>query len=415
MPDRSTAPALQHTLELTLPPFNLFLDRPGLEGILVPSDRQQVVRVEILLRGGTIEEPATGISGFTCGMLDKGTTHRSAAEVAATLDFYSAHLSVMAGSDFVNVTLFCLTRNLKNVLPLLFEILASPAFDEDEFRISRDIYLQNLSVNLEKNSYVAGKNLRKLVYGDHPYGRHVSAEDASAVTTGQLRKFFTDAFKPWKVFISGCIEPADLDTIRQQLPLAGPVLTTGLQVPVFGGPSNIRTEKADAVQCSIRMGKPCIDRTAADYPALLLANHLLGGFFGSRLMKNIREEKGLTYGIHSSMQHMQFGGMLSIGADVNKDKLEPAMEAIREELLGMDNLTQEELTTARNHLIGSFQNDLNTIFAGADRIMTIRVNDLSPDHYGTLVRSLDRLSTEQVRDAAVNYFSPDSFAIAVAG
>ena len=415
MPDRSTAPALQHTLELTLPPSTVFLDRPGLEGLLIPSDRQQVVNLEIVFKAGAIHEPAIGVSGFTIGMLDKGTTDRSAAEVAALLDFYSAHLNLQAGNDLCTLSLYCLTRNFKYILPLLSEILTSPSFDEEEFRVVRDIYVQNLSVNMEKNSYVAGLNIRKLVYGDHTYGRNVSAADAALVTTGQLREFFKSYFRPWKVFVAGAVESADLETLAGMLPQAGPSLVGELPRPVFAGPASLHIEKDGAVQCSLRMGKPCPDRSAPDYPALLMANHILGGYFGSRLMKNIREEKGLTYGIHASLQHLMHGGMLVIGADVNKEKLEPALDAIRNELAGMTEIPEQELAIARNHFIGSMQNDLNTIFACAERIRTIRLNDLPPDHYSSLIRAVDELTPKTIADAAARYFVPDSFAVAIAG
>ncbi|MFM7194798.1 MAG: M16 family metallopeptidase [Bacteroidota bacterium] len=415
MPDRSTAPALQHTLELTLPPSSVFLNRPELEGLLIPSDRQQVVNLELVFKAGTIHEPATGVSGFAVGMLDKGTTGKSAAEVAGLLDFYSAHLNLQAGNDFCTLSLYCLTRNFKFILPLLSEILTSPSFDEEEFRVVRDIYVQNLSVNMEKNSYVAGLNIRKLVYGDHTYGQHVTREHAEAVTTGQLREFFNGYFRPWKVFVAGAVEPADLETLMAMLPQVGPAREGELPKPIFAGPTSLHTEKEGAVQCSIRMGKPCIDRSASDYPALLMANHILGGYFGSRLMRNIREEKGLTYGIYSSMQHLMYGGMLVIGADVNKEKLEPALEAIRLELAGMSEIPEQELAIARNHFIGSLQNDLNTIFAGAERIRTIRLNNLPPDYYSTLIQSIDKLSAKSIADAAARYFTPDSFAVAIAG
>lgn len=415
MPDRSAAPALQHTLDLTLPSFSVFLDRPGLEGLLIPSDRQQVVNLEMVFRAGAINERAIGVSGFTAGMLDKGTTGKSAAEVAALLDFYSAHLNLQAGNDFCTLSLYCLTRNLKYILPLLSEILTSPSFDEEEFRVVRDIYVQNLSVNMEKNSYVAGLNIRKLVYGDHTYGRNVSKENAEAVTTNQLREFFKSYVRPWKVFVAGSVEAADMETLAAMLPEVGPPHEGELPGPVFAGPANLHTEKDGAVQCSIRMGKPCPDRSASDYAALLMANHILGGYFGSRLMKNIREEKGLTYGIYSSMQHLMQGGMLGIGADVNKEKLEPALEAIRQELAGMTDIPGQELAVARNHFIGSMQNDLNTIFACADRIRTIRLNNLPPDYYSTLIQSVDKLTTKDIADAAARYFTPDSFAVAIAG
>ena len=132
-------------------------------------------------------------------------------------------------------------------------------------------------------------------------------------------------------------------------------------------------------------------------------------------MKNIREEKGLTYGIHASIQHLMQGSMQGISADVNKEKLEPALEAIRQELAGMREVSADELSTARRHFIGSMQNDLNTIFAGAEYIRTIRLNGLPEDYYSGLIQSLDKLTPDEISASAGHYMDPDSFAIAVAG
>ena len=176
-----------------------------------------------------------------------------------------------------------------------------------------------------------------------------------------------------------------------------------------------RIERNESVQCSIRMGKPGISRTDNDYPAYLLTNHLLGGFFGSRLMKNIREEKGLTYGIYSGVQHLQQATMQTIGADVNKENLEAAMEAIRLELTALTDLSNEELMTAKNHFIGSMQNDVNTIFAAADKIKTLQLNQLSPSYYQELILSLDKLTIADIKKAAEIHFQPRDFSVAIAG
>ena len=170
MLDRSAAPPLKHTLHFELPGYDRFLESNGLTGILIPSDKQEVVRIEFFFRAGKIYEPSALVAHFTTTMLEKGTRKHSAEAISAILDFYSAHLELSAGYDYTNVGLVCLTQNLNKVLPLLLEMLREPSFDESELRISKEIFAQNLQINLEKNSFVAGQHIRKLIFGNHPYG-----------------------------------------------------------------------------------------------------------------------------------------------------------------------------------------------------------------------------------------------------
>jgi predicted Zn-dependent peptidase len=413
MPDRRVAPPLRHTLNFELPKPEQFTQRDGMTGWVVRSDDQPVLRLEVLFGAGKIAETKEAVSTFTASMLEKGTLNRKAEEISRTLDHYSAHLEISPGMDFTTVGLYCLTRNLNEVLPLFMEIISEPSFDEEEFRIFREMFLQNLEISREKNSYLAGQAIRELVFGKHPYGTTVSKRNVEALTTEDLKVFFKNNYAPQSVFVAGSISDLQLRMLSDGLK-TGRTITHELS-PTDYTPGEGRIEKKDSVQSSIRMGKPCISRTEPDYPAFLLANHILGGYFGSRLMKNIREEKGLTYGIYSGVQHMQLASMLTIGADVNKENLDAAISAIQDELNALVNIDADELNTARNHFIGSLQNDVNTIFAATDKIRTLYLNNLPADYYRDLILKLDGMSLEDIKKAAEKYFRPQDFSVAIAG
>lgn len=413
MPDRRVAPPLQHTLHFQLPQPEQFMEKEGLNGWLVASDLQPIVRIEVYFRAGKIAEQKEAVSNFTAMMLEKGTKHHTAEQIAARLDYYSAHLEISPGMDVASIGLYSLTRNLKHVLPLYLELLQEPSFNEDELRLSKEIFTQNLRVNQEKNAYLAGQAIRGLVFGNHPYGTTVGEKDIDIISGNLLQDFFSAHYQPFSVFVAGSISSEDLRTLTEGLPPGTSVTKSPGKPTILHGEKRI--EKKDAVQSSIRMGKSGLLRTDPDFPAFLLTNHILGGYFGSRLMKNIREEKGLTYGIYSGIQHMQQAVFQTIGADVNKENLETALEAIREELKNLDHLTAEELDTARKHFIGSMQNDVNTIFAAADKLKTISLNQLPADFYQTIIHRIDKLETEDIKKAAERYFQPQDFSVAVAG
>jgi predicted Zn-dependent peptidase len=181
-------------------------------------------------------------------------------------------------------------------------------------------------------------------------------------------------------------------------------------------PTRLILEKDQSVQSSIRMGNRSIVRSHPDYVKAVFVGHVLGGYFGSRLMKNIREEKGLTYGIYASLHPLRHGSYLVIGADVNKENVNLTFDEIRKELkrLREETISGDELETARNHFIGSLQSEMTTPFAHADKLKTIYQFGLPADYYHRMILALEQITPAHVIETSANYFHEDKlFEIAV--
>ena len=420
MLDRTMPPALRHTLDFHLPEPVRFATSAAPECLLIPSDLHSVLRLDFVFPAGKITEQHSGVSYFTGVMLEKGTRHRSAQAVSEHLDYYSAHVDVSTGQDRVIVSLYCLSANLGQVLPLVLEMLTEPAFPADELQLAASIYSDDLRVNQEKTSWLASNRIRELVFDHHPYGRSASLDDVQALQREWLEEHFRSHYMPSHVMIAGNGQEADLRTLEDFLcrnfPGPGRTINGASAAPQpFVVRPQERQERANAVQCSIRFGRQGIDRRSEDYPALLMADHILGGFFGSRLMKNIREEKGLTYGIYSSVQQLEHASIITIGAEVNKENVELALREIRTEMTGMHSISDGELSTARHHFIGSLQNDVATIFASSEKIRFLRINRLPDTYFADLIGAIDRLPTEEVEAAAARYFNPETFSVTISG
>ncbi|HYC86051.1 MAG TPA: insulinase family protein, partial [Chryseosolibacter sp.] len=169
--------------------------------------------------------------------------------------------------------------------------------------------------------------------------------------------------------------------------------------------------KEGSVQASIRTGRRFIMRNHPDYHVSVFVAHVLGGYFGSRLMKNIREEKGLTYGIYASIQPLQHAGFLVIGADVNRENVDVTLDEIRKELrsLRTEAIPQAELETAKNHFIGTLQAEITTPFAHADKIKTIILSQLSTDFYQKMIAEVSEINPARIMEITDRYFHEDSF------
>lgn len=413
MLDRTLAPAFNRSVSFDLiDPGYLKLNN-GVEVYYIPGGDQNVIKVELVFAAGRWYEPVWGACHFTTNLLNKGTTTKSSFEVASLFDQLGAHLDISAGVDFVTISLYSLTKKLGAALNLLTEILQQPSFPEKELQQGKSIFLQNLKVNHEKTSYLASNLFRKTIFGtNHPYGKELEEEDVQNITREDLVYFHQHYLKDFKIFVSGKIDDTNKRLIAQAFETFQTVPSPEKNhEPLHLDPLSLYTEKEGSVQTSLRVGKKSIPRTHPDYTLLLFLTHILGGYFGSRLMKNIREEKGLTYGIYSSIHTMKHNGYIVIGTDVNKENKDVAFSEIRKELqrLHTEAIGEDELDIARWHFIGSLQTELSTSFAHADKIKNIVLFNLPKDHYTRLVDKLSRVAAWELQEAAIKYFQEKEF------
>lgn len=413
MPDRTVAPPFvkSASFDLIKPEVE---DLPnGVRTFFISGSSQDVLKIEFVFAAGRWFENKTAAAHFTGQLLSAGTADRTSFEIASIFDQYGAHLEVIPGLDFVSVSLYALRKNLDTVLGILMEIITRPAFPEKEFEQIRSVFIQNLRVNNEKTSFVASQTFRKNIFGNqHPYGVVIKEEHPGKLQTTDFSKHFQTYYTRPVVFVSGKITPADREQMLNRFTQYPAGTTpTGKAHSVQEGPKHEHIERPDSVQSSIRMGKRSVLRSHEDYASILFVSHILGGYFGSRLMKNIREEKGLTYGISASIHGMKHDSYLIIGADVNKENTGVAFDEIRKELktLRTTRISPDELETSRNHFIGSLQSEITTAFAHADKIKTIELHNLSPDHYRNLISKIDTITPEKIAETSERYYHEDSF------
>jgi predicted Zn-dependent peptidase len=284
---------------------------------------------------------------------------------------------------------------------------------EKELEIQKKVFSENLKVNLGKNEFVASNAIREKIYGSHPYGRSISLNDIESINIETLQKFFTERFKPFQIFIVGKASHDILESIRLNIDLTKtppPYPNHSLGEPqqssaIIQGPSN--------TQASIRFGVKTISRSHPDWAGLQITNHILGGYFGSRLMKNIREEKGLSYGIHSSIQSMLHSSWVNIAAEVNSEKVDLALGEIKNELARLNEVEIEELEMTKNHFIGSLQNDITTIFAASERIKNLILNDLPTGFYQNLIQTINTIDKDDLDQICTRYFASENFSSVV--
>lgn len=421
MLDRTKAPEFKVPDKFTLPQGEAKSLKNSIPIFIVSTGSQPAIRVEFIFRAGVWYEPVKGVSFFTSKMLTGGTTKYNANQIEEKLAGFGAFLDINPGSDHVNLTLYCLQKHLNEILPLIKEVITDPVFPEEEFENQRNILIQQIKVNKEKTGYLASTGFKENLFGkDHPYGRSLSEDDAKKVQVDDLKQYYETAFSSFncEIFISG--NPGDYYNIfNSHFGQEAWGRKHGLQKnpSVQFSPGEKEIVKKGSLQTSIRFGFPLFTISHPDYFAVSVVNELLGGYFGSRLMKNIREDKGYTYGIHSSVVSMLQEGYWFTGTDVKKENANDTISEIYKEIEKVKTtlVSEEELSTVKNILRGAFLNSINTPFAIADKLKTVHYHNLNHEFYNRYFDFIEQVSPEQVKETSEKYFNNSNYLIILAG
>ena len=422
--DRTTSPAF-HTIEqVHIPLAQTYTLANGIPLHVINVGEQPVVKLELSFHAGNWYDTKNGISFFTSKMLNEGTSQHNSNQISEYFDQFGAFTEFTHGVDRASFVVYGLTKYLDQLLPMVQEILNDSIFPEKELNTLKKIQLQTIQVNQEKTSFLANQKIRKSLFGtQHPYGKHVTSQVIEAITREDLVDYYKSHWKnqPCRIFLSGKVTEADIQLVSQAFgdtPLQKRLDST----PTFDIDSApiaepILIEKENAMQSSIRLGKKLVTRNHPDYFNLLVTNEVLGGYFGSRLMKNIREDKGFTYGIGSNIVPFSKAGYFIIGTDVKKEFTQQTLDEIRKELhiLQTELISSDELAAVRNYMIGAFAGSLNTPFEIADRYKIIMSEGLPLDFYNKYFEHIKSIKPEAILATAQQYLTPESFIEVVAG
>jgi len=387
------------------------------------SGDQELVRIEWVF-GNLRFNPANPLLNLaTNTMLTDGTKTLTAAQIADTIDFYGAFLQAEYGYDNSEVTLYSLNKHLHNTLPVIKDILTNSIFPEKELETFVRNQQQKLQVSLEKNDVVARRNFNKAIYGDSIYGYAGVADDYKTLQRDDLLAHYQQMYQPSNctIIIAGKIEQETIDLLKDTF---GDSWTNTSKKPDTTQPELTAasehfyfTEKTDALQSAIRMGLPFINRTHPDFPSVQVLNTVLGGYFGSRLMANIREDKGYTYGIGSGMSSLKHAGAFFIATEVGADVCKSAVNEIEKEIniLKTELIPQEELDLVRNYMLGSLLGSLENVFSHADKFKSLYFSGLDYDYYDRYTETIRAITSDDLIKLADKYLNLDGFYKVIVG
>jgi predicted Zn-dependent peptidase len=422
--DRKTPPSFHTIEEVNILPLQTQKLTNGMPLHWLNAGSQPVLRLELVFNAGNIQEAKPNASFLTVKMLGEGTKKYTASEIMENIDSYGAFIDFHHGAERISISIYTLCKHLEKVLPLLVDLINESIFPPKALENIKNITVQSLKVNEEKNNYVAGKRFKEALFGKtHPYGKSLDTNYILAVQQSDLITHFQQFIykQPFDVFLVGQVNATELELIDKYL--GSLIIEKNPNAPNFIPQPNapddkyIHLPKEGSLQSSIRLGRTLFSRKHPDYFPFTVTNEIFGGYFGSRLMKNIREEKGFTYGIYSSLAMYHDIGMMVIGTDVKKEYTEQTLAEIKKEAQILQNelVSESELTIVKNYMLGSFAGSLNTPFDLGELFKTLYYNELSYDFYDEYIKTLKSISAEEIQMMAQKYLNIDEMLEVVVG
>lgn len=418
----SKPPKIKAISNVNLPKHTVREYPNGIRLIIVSAGAQEVFKLETIFTAGRYFEKKKLVSGAVLRMLREGAEGYSSDDIAEAMDFYGATLSVPTNLDFSGITLYGLNKHFSKLLPLYKAVVTQPTFPESELKDYVKGRKQRLQMDLSKNDIVAYRNITEAIFGsDHPYGYNSNKALYDELTTADLQEHFDSHYVAGNctVVISGKVDDEMIRILEQDF---FPFIPKGKtesrsyeikplekQHQYFSKPSSVQT--------AIRVGLKLFTRQHPDYFGLYFLNVILGEYFSSRLMMNIREDKGYTYNIYSTLDIMSNDGIFLVSTETANEYAQDTLKEIYIEFEKLQNelIPDEELEMARNFTLGTMLTALDGPFNSSEVIKGLFLENMNADHFNDLIKTIKNITKEELMVLAKKYLNKENMFTVLAG
>ena len=420
MLNRKTVPQIFDAVEfnLQLKPYTKFTLDNGVDVYSINAGAQDVTSIECVFYAGNWHEDKNIVAATTNFMLKNGTKTKKAFAINEHFEFYGAYLNRSCHNETATFTLHTLSKHLPKLLPEMADILTECIFPEEELAIYKQNQKQRLEVNLKKCDFVANRLIDEYIFGfHHPYGKYTSTLDYDSLQRDELVAFYNQFYTHGKciMFVAGKL-PSDIESqlnaVFGKLPFnqKGVVAKQIDTKPATEKKYQIINDE-NGVQGAIRLARPFPNRHHPDFPKVQVLNNIFGGFFGSRLMSNIREDKGYTYGIHSYVQNLVQQTAWLVSTEAGRDVCAATLEEVYKEMARLrdETITDEELNLVRNYMMGSILGGLDGPFQIMSRWKSYILNNLDDAYFYKSINTIKTITPDELQALAKEYLQPEDF------
>ncbi|MEA3448696.1 MAG: pitrilysin family protein [Bacteroidota bacterium] len=408
---KNNIPPVKPVSKLTpLPVYESLLDN-GLQVAGFFSDDVKVLKIDFVFEAGKAHQSKAYLAAFCNAMIREEKQTKHAAGTEALLDYYGIFLQQKLQKHWSVFSFYVPVMYLNKFLPLAYKMLFEPEFTDESLHFIREKTRQNLRKNLQRTDFVADANLDNMIWGkDHPLGYYPTEQKLEHISIDDIKTFYETHYKTnCRIIISGFF-PKNIHTLLNNY--------FGKSQMVYNDKSN-HTEKSAAKnqhlqipmenksQVSIRWGQMCISPHHPDYFKFKILNTIFGGYFGSRLMQNIREDKAYTYGINSSIQPSSFGSEFRISTDAGREYLKDTIRQIEKEAdaLRTKKTPKSEIKLVKNYMAGELLSAFDGPFKHAGIYRYLIEMNLDFDYYTRFLENIKNTTPEDMLVTAQHYLN----------
>lgn len=420
--DRGKVPEFKVVEDISVPIVEVTKLANGVEVFFIKTLSDEISEFQFVFEGGVWQQEHLLEANVSVHLMSEGTEFTSSAKIAEIFDFYGAYFSSRAGMHASSFKLMCLNKYQSELLKVIVEIFKFPIFEDKEFNLYRNKKKEQLIVDLEEVDLIARNELEQSVFGPaHPYGWSAKPEDYDLLKRDWLIDYYKKNIRGenLKIFVTSDNKEKVLDLLNMyfgDLEINKNVISIN-KYKIISGEREKIIQRPDAVQSAVRLGWKLFDINHKDYLDFMMLNALLGGYFGSRLMQNIRQKKGYTYSIYSNLNVYKYDGSFEIISEVNKkNKMKVIDEIVTEvEKLRNEMPTNKELENMKNYLSGSILSSLDGVFSFSRSLVTFVIYNLGFDYYQNYFAALKAISPERINYLAKKYLNPDEMFKVIVG
>ncbi len=418
MPNRTQPPPIVDAVayQLTLRPLERATLDNGIPVYMMNAGAEDVLQLEWLYPAGNSFESQNLVAATANFLLRNGTRTKNALQINEAVDYFGAYLNRSCYNEQASLVLHCMAKHIDSLLPIVREVVTESVLPEDELQLYCQNMKQRLEVNLHKADFVAGRLIDTYLFGaDHPYGKFSSAEAFDALERSTLLRFYETHYQQAQplLFVAGKIPTGLLGQLNR---FFGDLPATPLNCPIHPiVPASTKKYRIDndkqGMQGAIRMARLFPNRHHPDFIPAQLLNAVLGGFFGSRLMSNIREDKGYTYGIHSYLMNLQQQSAWMISTEAGKEVTEATITEVYREMERLRNepVGEEELLLVRNYMMGGLLGDLDGPFQLMGRWKNLILHGVDEGYFYKTIDTIKHFSAANLQELAQRYLRPEDF------
>lgn len=386
-----------------------------------------IVTVAVAIKAGSVAEPPekSGLANLTADLLNEGTKGRSSKQISDAIEFVGGSLSTSGGSDYITVSLSVLKKDIELGFDLLSDVILNPAFSDDEIKRRKTSIKNSIIQQKEEPDVIASKAFYEAVFGKHPYGRPVEGteETLDRITREDISSFYKEHYLPNNTIVTvvGDISKTELNSLLKRYLMIWQKKDNGeLLLPTTefkDKPKVIKIQKT-LTQANIILGHLGIKRDNPDYYAVYVMNYILGGGgFVSRLMDNIRDNKGLAYDVHSSLSANKHSGSFQAGLQTKNESANTAIEEILKEMerISTEQVSDKELGDAKSYLTGSFPLRIDSNRKLAGFLTSVEFYELGLDYVDNYRKFIEAVTKDDILRVARKYLNTKNYVLVVVG